>query len=244
MNNSSYVAPNLKEAIIEALKSMSGCGTISDVSEYILSKYGERWKDIATTMADLCPESKSSTYSQRDRVLNRVGRGKYCLREFSSQISTKVIVEIHKPQKFPELKVGLSIYSYNQAEEILKQKDQLPTIIDAASLTDLKSKEDHDKIIQFLNAKGWEIETSSIFPVSSYRIDAFREKTGIEVERSLIDAIHRSLFRCVWSYHNKKLDVLVLIVPMRKEPSFENVKRDIEVFKEIIPYPIYLVGVS
>ena len=78
----------------------------------------------------------------------------------------------------------------------------------------------------------------------TYKLDAFKEKTAIEIERSLIDAVHRSLFRCLWAYDRKQLDVLVFIVPTYKEPKFEQVKRDLEEFKEIIPYPVYLVGVA
>jgi hypothetical protein len=38
--------------------------------------------------------------------------------------------------------------------------------------------------------------------------------------------------------------VLVFIVPTYKEPKFEQVKRDLQDFKEIIPYPVYLIGVE
>ena len=84
----------------------------------------------------------------------------------------------------------------------------------------------------------------SLFPVTSYKLDAYKAKTGIEIEKSLINAIHRSLFRCQWAYDRGKLDVLVLIVPTYKDPKFEQVKRDLLEFKEIIPYPIYLIGVE
>jgi len=83
-----------------------------------------------------------------------------------------------------------------------------------------------------------------LFPVTTYKLDAFKEKTAIEIERSMIDAIHRSLFRCQWAYAKGKLDVVVLIVPSYKEPKFDQVKLDLQEFKEIIPYPIYLIGVE
>jgi hypothetical protein len=84
----------------------------------------------------------------------------------------------------------------------------------------------------------------SLFPVATYKLDAFKEKTAIEIERSLIDVVHRSLFRCLLAYEKNQLDVLVFIVPTYKEPKFENVKRDLEAFKDVIPYPVYLVGVT
>ena len=89
----------------------------------------------------------------------------------------------------------------------------------------------------------FETEVSK-FPISGYRLDAFKDGTCVEIERSLIDTIHRSLFRAIWAHSKGLLDVLVLIVPTYKEPRFENVRRDIEAFKEIIPYPVYLIGVS
>ena len=128
-------------------------------------------------------------------------------------------------------------------KKCLQRKDQFSIILQAASLSDLSSKDDHDKIQHFLHKNLWDIE-ASLFPVTNYRLDAFKEKTGIEIERSLVDAIHRSLFRCLWAYAKKQLDVLVLIVPTYKKPKFEQVKRDLQEFAEIIPYPVYLVGVA
>jgi hypothetical protein len=235
-------ASNLKEAIVEALTFLRGCGTISEVREYISSKYRKRWKDIGTAMADMCPESKTSLYSSRDRVLKRVGRGMYCLRDVKPSDKSRPM-KINRRKKSSILRERLSSFSFKKAEEILKRKSQLSAIMDAASLTDLSSKADHDKIQSFFHNNGWDIEVSK-FPVTRYRLDAFKEGTGVEIERSLIDAIHRSLFRCIWSHSKGQLDLLVFIVPTYKEPEFEKVKRDIEVFKEIIPFPVYLVGVS
>jgi hypothetical protein len=134
-------------------------------------------------------------------------------------------------------------FSFRNAEDILREKGQLSEVTQAASLTDLSSQTDHDTIKKYLHDKGWEVEVSK-FPVGSYRLDAFRRGTGLEIERSLIDAIHRSLFRCIWSFQEQQLEMLVFIVPSYKEPKFANVKRDIEAFKNAIPFPVYLLGVS
>jgi len=235
------LASNLKEAIVEALSSMGGRGTISDVHGYIFSKYGDKWKDIGTAMADMCPESASSLYPSRDRVLKRVGRGEYCLREAKTSNTSRAIKRELSEKSFYK-KRELSFFDFRNAEDLLRRKRQISAIVDAASLTDLSSQADHDAVQKFLLNKGWEIEISR-FPIASYRLDAFKEGTGIEIERSLIDAVHRSLFRCIWSYSKGQLDGLVFIVPTYKEPSFENIKRDIEAFKEVIPFPIYLIGV-
>jgi hypothetical protein len=236
-------ASNLKEAIIEALTSMGGSGSISEVSNYINSRYPNKWKDISisTAMADLCPESTTSTYKKADRVLERIGRGKYRLRKsmaspVSRTVQTKTIRDYAES-------VSLKVFSFREAEEILDRKGQLSFILKAASSTSLSSKEDHNQLQYFFHKNQWDVEVS-LFPVTTYRLDAFKAKTGIEIERSLIDAIHRSLFRCQWAYAKGKLDVLVFIVPTYKEPKFEQVKRDLQEFKEVIPYPVYLVGVA
>ncbi|MDG6223565.1 MAG: hypothetical protein QCH99_09945 [Candidatus Bathyarchaeota archaeon] len=74
----------LRDAIIEALKTRGGSGSISEVTEYIHAKYGrERWKDIVTEMANMCPESQSSLVPMSERVLKRIGRGNYALIGFN-----------------------------------------------------------------------------------------------------------------------------------------------------------------
>ena len=234
-------ASSLKNAIVEALNSLGGSGSISEVRNYINSKYPGKWKDVGTTMADLCLESTSSLYPKKDRVLERIGRGKYRLRKsmashISRTVKTKKIKDYAKS-------LSLKIFSFRGAEEVLDRKVQLPFILKAASSTSLSSKEDHNQLQHYFHKNRWDIEVS-LFPITSYRIDAFKEKTGIEIERSLIDAVHRSLFRCIWAFTKGKLDVLVFIVPTYKEPKFEQVKRDLLEFKEIIPYPVYLIGVA
>jgi hypothetical protein len=234
-------ASNLKDAVVEALTSLGGSGSISEVRSYVNSKYPKKWKDVSTTMADLCPESTSSTYPQKDRVLERIGRGKYRLRKRKPSLvsRTEDIEEI----RGSVMSMGLKTFSFKEAEEILKRKGQLSIILQVASLNNLSSKKDHSEMQHFFHKNRWDIEVS-LFPVTNYRLDAFKEKTGIEIERSLIDAVHRTLFRCLWAYAKGKLDILVFIVPTYKEPKFEHVKRDLQEFKDIIPYPVYVVGVA
>jgi len=67
-------ASNLKEAVVEALTSLGGSGSISEVRKYINSKYSSKWKlnTVGTIMAYLCPESTSSLYPKKDRVLEKL----------------------------------------------------------------------------------------------------------------------------------------------------------------------------
>ena len=232
---------NLKEAIVEALTALGGSGSASAVRQYIKSKDGKDWKNIEKIMYDLCQGSESSFFRPEDKVLKKIGQGNFSLKEMVVPELPETNAESRKA--VPSFGIKSRIFSFRGAEEILQRKGQLSTILKAASLTDLSSKNNHDKIKHFLHKNLWDIEVS-LFPVITYKLDAFKEKTAIEIERSLIDAIHRSLFRGLWANAKKQLDVLVFIVPTYKEPKFEQVKRDIQEFKEIIPYPVYLIGVA
>lgn len=232
---------SLKDAIFEAIRSLGGSGTAPQVSKYIKSEYGKDWKDIGKIMDDLCQESTSPFFLPEDKVLTKIGQGKYALTEMIAPELPEKNVESKKAAS--SLGIGRKVFSFKSAEAILQKKGQLSTILQAASLTDLSTTDNHDKIQHFLHKNRWDIEVS-LFPVATYKLDAFKEKTALEIERSLIDAVHRSLFRCLLAYARKQLDVLVFIVPTYKEPKFEQVKRDLQEFKEIIPYPVFLVGVT
>ena len=232
---------NLKDAIVEAITTLGGSGTVSEVREYIKSKYGKDWKDIEKIMDDLCQESKSSFFLPEDRVLTKIGQGKYSLKETVVPELPETNVESRKAVSGFEIE--RRVFSFRGAEEILQKKGQLSTILQAASLTDLSSTDNHDKIQHFLHKNMWDVEVS-LFPVATYKLDAFKEKTAIEIERSSTEAIHTVLFRCLFAYEKNQLDALVLIVPTYKEPKFEQVKRDLQEFKQIIPYPVYLLGVT
>lgn len=71
------------KAIIEAFQSLKGVRTISEIRDWVRNKYGDKWKDIGTAMADMVPKhlggNKSSHVPERFRVLERVSRGKYRL---------------------------------------------------------------------------------------------------------------------------------------------------------------------
>jgi hypothetical protein len=231
----------LKDSIVEALTALGGSSTATEVRDYIKSKYGRDWKDIEKIMDDLCQESTSCFFLPEDRVLTKSGQGKYALRKTAVPELPEENVESSKA--LSDFGMDRKVFSFRGAEELLQRKGQLSTIMQAASLTDLSSTDNHDKIQHFLHKNKWDVEVS-LFPVATYKLDAFKEKTAIEIERSLIDAVHKSLFRCLLAYAKNQLDVLVFIVPTYKEPKFETVKRDLQEFKDVIPYPVYLVGVT
>ena len=75
------MAFNLKDLIVEALTALGGAGTAEEVRQYIKSKDGKDWKNIETIMDDLCSGSESAFFSQDDKVLRQVGKGKYSLKQ-------------------------------------------------------------------------------------------------------------------------------------------------------------------
>lgn len=239
MADSSKESSPLQDAILEALNELGGTGSISEVKKIIHRKYGGRWQDVGTTMADMVPQSKSSTTPSKYRVLTRIGLGLYAIKA----VPTGKPRQTATPSRPLPQYSSDHIYSYRNASELLEKKGHLEVILTAANLTDLSSAEDHNAVQEVFRKSGWETEASK-FPVAGYRLDAFSTMTGVEIERSLIDAIHRSLFRSLWAYQRGLLDSLVFIVPTYKEPRFSNVTRDIEAFKEILPFPILVVGVD
>ena len=134
--------------------------------------------------------------------------------------------------------VEFELFIYNNADKILQQKGLLEEIKEILQST---KEVDHGDIQNdFLN-KGWEVE-KQIFPQATWAWDAYKDKVAISVEFSLIDAVHRDFLRAILAQKHGDLDVLVYVTSTFKEPKFQNVKRDIEIFKEILTVPILLVG--
>lgn len=83
------------EAIIEAFRALGGEKKIREIEEWVSRKYGRRWKDFGTPMADTVPRSlggnKSSQCPRRYQVLKRVARGVYRLIDTYSTESTDTL---------------------------------------------------------------------------------------------------------------------------------------------------------
>ncbi|NRF89862.1 hypothetical protein HQN89_02255 [Paenibacillus frigoriresistens] len=75
----------LYEVIIEALRTLGGERHYSEIDEWIIAKYGQRWKSCKTELADMVHPEKggnkntSSRHSIERRILSRRGDGIYCL---------------------------------------------------------------------------------------------------------------------------------------------------------------------
>jgi hypothetical protein len=73
------------EAIIEAFRDLGGVRNAEEIRTWVESKYGPRWKDYSTALADMVSPhhggNNSSGVPNFFRVLTRVSRGYYSLIE-------------------------------------------------------------------------------------------------------------------------------------------------------------------
>jgi hypothetical protein len=71
------------EAIIEALRELGGERTAEEIKAWVEKKYGPKWKDFNTSLADMVAPAyggnQSSNVPDYFRVIMRVSRGNYCL---------------------------------------------------------------------------------------------------------------------------------------------------------------------
>lgn len=135
--------------------------------------------------------------------------------------------------------VELELFVYKNADKILEVKGLLQEI---KSVLLSPSQVDHNEIQDMFRLWGWSIERYILQKVT-WRWDAYKDKVAVSIELSLIDAVHRDFLRAILAHKHGDLDVLVYVTSTLKEPRFQNVKRDIEIFKEILTIPILLTGI-
>jgi hypothetical protein len=136
--------------------------------------------------------------------------------------------------------VELEFFVYKDADKILESKGLLQEV---KSILLSVSKVDHTEIQELFSLWDWGLERY-IIEETTWRWDAYKDKVAVSVELSLIDSVHRDFLRAKLAQKRENLDVLVYVVSTFKEPKFHNVKRDIEIFKEILTFPILLVGLT
>jgi len=136
--------------------------------------------------------------------------------------------------------VELELFVYKDADKILEAKGLLQEV---KSVLLSPSKVDHDEIQEMFRLWGWSLERYILQKVT-WRWDAYKDKVAVSIELSLIDAVHRDFLRAILAHKRGDLDVLVYVTSTFKEPRFQNVKRDIEIFKEILTIPILLIGIT
>ena len=136
--------------------------------------------------------------------------------------------------------VEFELFVHRDADKILEEKDLLQEV--KAILRNIKNV-DHREIQTEFRKKGWKLE-QRIFPGVLWAWDVYKDKIAVSVELSLIDAVHRDFLRAILARKHGNLDVLVYVTSTFKEPKFHNVKRDLQIFEEILTVPILLLGLT
>jgi hypothetical protein len=132
------------------------------------------------------------------------------------------------------------LFIFRKADQVLKDKGlywEIKSILDKIKWVDYK------EIRREFQGEGWKIERR-IHPSANWVWDAYKRRVAVSIELSLIDAVHTDFFRAILAHKHKDLDVLVYVSSTFKEPMFHNVKRDIEIFKELLIFPILLIGLT
>lgn len=132
------------------------------------------------------------------------------------------------------------LFAFKDADKILDSKGLLQEVKSIMSQI-LFVK--HTAIQEEFRKSGWSLE-NYIFKETLWRWDAYKDKIAVSVELSLIDAVHRDFLRAMLAHKKGLVDALLYVTSMSKEPKFQNVKRDIEIFKEILAVPILLIGLE
>ena len=136
--------------------------------------------------------------------------------------------------------VRFELFVYRDADKKLDEKELLQEI---KNILGSIKRVDHKEIQAEFHNRGWSLE-KQIFTETSWAWDAYKDKVAVSVELSLIDAVHRDFLRAILAQKRGDLDVLVYVTSTFREPKFHNVKRDIEIFDEILNFPILLVGLT
>jgi hypothetical protein len=136
--------------------------------------------------------------------------------------------------------VLFELFAFKDADKILENKGLLQEV---KSMMSYILFVNHTAIQEWFHKSGWSLE-NYIFKETLWRWDAYKDKIAVSIELSLIDSVHRDFLRAVLAHKHGLVDALVYVTSMSKEPKFHNVKRDIEIFREILDVPILLIGLE
>jgi len=229
--------------IKEAMSKLGGRASIQEVFGYIKSKHrGVNRNTVSTAMSDLSVNGPpSSLYPMSKRFLFRIGRGRYELYDIKKHKAKKEMARTPFQKGKPVLeKKKVQFYVFRDSKKFLQKKQLFEEVKD---ILEGIERVDHREIQAEFYNRGWTME-KPIFTETSWAWDVYKDKVAVSVELSLIDAVHRDFLRAVLAQKRGDLDVLVYVTSTFKEPKFHNVKRDIDIFKEILTFPILLVGLT
>jgi len=250
--------PTHGEMIDEISRELSEPFTKEQLIDAIVARYGHvrsiNIQSLGTDITGCCVNLKShSSLPGLPLILVCLGRGKY--RRYNSSTDRRLNLYLKQDAEEPRIVrqpdqtngkkvVGPSpratFYDFYGAEVILEKRGLMEEI---RKIVQEIQKVDHNHIQGLFANKGWSVEYR-IHPNVNWAWDAHKDRVPVSIELSLIDAVHRDFLRILLWEHEDKVDAMVYITSTFKEPKFENVKRDLDVFEPILKVPILLIGLS
>lgn len=247
--------PTHGQMIDEVSKELSEPFTVKQLADAIIKRYKSirniNRESLKTDILGCCVNLKSHR-SLMDLPLILLGLGgtgeSRLLRRYNPETDTHAnlyLTSAHaKLHQLESKKVSGRVralhYNFKNAKTRLIEKDLLSEIHQIINSID---SVDHRHIQGAFGKAGWAIEYKIHHEVN-WAWDAYKDKVAVSIELSLIDAVHRDFLRAVLAKRHNNLDILVYVTSASKEPKFHNVKRDIEIFKELLTFPILLIGLA
>jgi len=148
----------------------------------------------------------------------------------TASISTTVLLKETAPK----------IFAFKDADKILGSVlEEIKRIVSLCPRT-------HHAIVSSFRNSGWNTE---VILLGAYRCDVYKNGTAIEVEAvdktSVIDVLHRDLFRFLILYRMGKIRVGVLVTSLSGgEVNFEKAVKELELYGRFYEVPLLLIGVS
>ena len=140
--------------------------------------------------------------------------------------------------------IHIKRFDHGGAAQILQRKGLLAEIDSILNqIVSVEKRQIHDIISGYLANKGWKIKTNLLIG-TDYQQDAYKDKIMVEIDFSIIDSVHRNFIRAQELFNRKVIDAFVQIVPIEREPRFDKMRRDIQLFSSCLTVPVYLIGLS
>lgn len=251
--------PTHGEMIDDVSKELPEPFTKRELIDAIVRRYGStrsiNIQSLGTDIAGCCVNLKSHEHlPDLPLILVSLGLGLYrrynlatdkhlnlYLREGKKALKRKPYKI--KGKKYITIKSGnikAFYYDFNNGEKTLQEKGLLSEI---HRIIRSITKVNHRTIQDAFSQRGWEIEYK-IHPEVNWAWDAYKNRVPVSIELSLIDAVHRDFLRLLLWEKQGRVDAMVYVTSTFTEVKFNNVKRDLNIFKSLIKIPILLIGLT
>ena len=145
-------------------------------------------------------------------------------------------------------------YDFKFAKLILHEMEIRKEIEDILKTTNLKLgrnvKPSPSKVLQEAFAKnGWQIEYQVTEKSSHLKFDLYKKKAAIEVQLTDPSDCYNDYLKFLLAYNVGRIEVGIEIVYERTVegknlPKIEKVKNDLDIYRRVIPCPIWVIGLK